>query len=528
MAKRENSDEISGICINEVLTDDELRLILSKLPNDKDKEIFGLVCKRWLHLQSTERRKVCARAGPLMLRKMAARFTRLVELDLSQSLSRSFYPGVTDSDLAIVAAGFGCLQILSLRNCKGVTDAGMVALGNGLSCLQSLDVSYCRKLTDKGLTAIAECCGCLRSLHLVGCRFITDGLLMVLSKNCHKLEELGMEGCTSITDSGLTSLVDGCHRIKVLDVNKCSNIGDIGVTSVSKACSSLRTLKLLDCYKVGDDSIFSLAQCCKNLETLVIGGCRNISNESIKSLASAYCSSLKNLRMDWCLNLSDSSLSCVLSQCKNLEALDIGCCEEVSDAAFQALGSGGQDMPLKVLKISNCPKITVLGIGMLLESCKMLEYLDVRSCPRITKMGCEQVGLRFPECCKVNFSGSLSEPDVVSSSIEIQCRKSSVSYDDEKPRKIAGDNYYDQGSGRKKSKRAIKKKIDATYSNLSVSHAALLSNHLKRLKNSGAVIMVKHSYKLPENVKAGFQLSSMTKSAATTPPSSLTVPVKRG
>ncbi|KAJ4973012.1 hypothetical protein NE237_006186 [Protea cynaroides] len=84
------------------------------------------------------------------------------------------------------------------------------------------------------------------------------------------------------------------------------------------------------------------------------------------------------------------------------------------------------------------------------------------------------------------------------------------------------------GDKKGSSKKAIKKYIDATYSNLPVSHAALLSNHLKRLKNRGVVIMVKHSYKLPKNVKAPIQLSSLTKSAVAAPPSSLSVPVKRG
>jgi len=109
----------SAVCINEVLRDDELRAILSKIESDKEKEIFGMVCKRWLYLQSTERKKLCARAGPHMLRRMASRFSRLHELDLSQSLSRSFYPGVTDSDLSVIANGFPCLRILNLYNCKG-------------------------------------------------------------------------------------------------------------------------------------------------------------------------------------------------------------------------------------------------------------------------------------------------------------------------------------------------------------------------------------------------------------------------
>ncbi|KAL6187247.1 PREDICTED: F-box/LRR-repeat protein 4 [Fragaria vesca subsp. vesca] len=402
--------------INETLRDDELRAVLGKLDSQRDKEVFGLVCKRWLHLQSTERRRLSARAGPHMLRKLAARFSRLHELDLSQSLSRSFYPGVTDSDLSVIANGFKSLRLLSLQNCKGVTDAGIIAIGSGLSSLQSLDVSYCRKLTDKGLSAVAQGCSGLRALHLAGCRFITDVLLHALSLNCHSLRHLGLQGCTNISDSGLADLVNGCHQIEFLDMNKCSNIGDIGVSSVSKACSSsLKTLKLLDCYKVGDESIISLAKFCQNLETLIIGGCRDISDASVKLLASSCKSSLKNLRMDWCLNITDSCLSCILVECRNLEALDIGCCEEVSDAAFQGLNGGEVELTLtlKVLKVSNCPKISVAGIAMVLEKCEMLEYLDVRSCPQITKAGCDEAGLQFPQSCKVNFTGSLREPDVL-------------------------------------------------------------------------------------------------------------------
>ncbi|XP_050373291.1 F-box/LRR-repeat protein 4 [Argentina anserina] len=401
----------SSVGINEALGDDELRWVLGKLEGQRDKEVFGLVCKRWLHLQSTERRRLSARAGPHMLRKMAARFSRLHELDLSQSLSRSFYPGLTDSDLSVIAHGFNSLRLLSLHNCKGVTDAGIAAIGSALSSLQSLDVSYCRKLTDKGLSAVALGCSDLRALHLQGCRFITDVTLRALSNNCHSLQHLGLQGCTNLSDSGLTDLVFGCQQIEFLDINKCSNIGDIGVSTLSKACSSsLRTLKLLDCYKVGDESITSLAKFCQQLETLIIGGCRDISDASIKLLASCCKTSLKNLRMDWCLNITDSSLSCLLVECRNLEALDIGCCEEVSDAAFQGLNGA---LTLKVLKVSNCPKISVAGIARVLEKCNMLEYLDVRSCPQITKGGCDEAGLQFPQSCKVNFTGSLGEPDVL-------------------------------------------------------------------------------------------------------------------
>ncbi|KAH6837865.1 RNI-like superfamily protein [Perilla frutescens var. hirtella] len=406
--------EGGGACINDRLGDDELRAILAKLEDDKDKEVFGLACKRWLHLQSTERRKLCVRAGPHMLKRLAARFTRLRELDLSQSVSRSFYPGVTDSDLSVIAAAFSALRLLNLQNCKGITDKGMTSLASGLPSLHFLDVSYCRKLTDKGMSSIANGCHDLRALYVVGCRFVTDVLLSALSMNCNNLEELGLQGCTNITDSGLTVLVEGCKRLKQLDLNKCSNIGDIGISCISKEChSSLLTLKLLDCYKIGDDSILSLAKHCKRLETLIIGGCRQLSDESIKQLAFACCGSLKNLRMDWCLNVSDASLDCIFFLCRKLEVLDVGCCEEVTDAAFQRLGNEDSKLSLKILRVSNCPKITVDGMRKLLRSCEALEYIDVRSCPHVTEVRCHEAGLQFPVGCKVNFSGSLADPDVL-------------------------------------------------------------------------------------------------------------------
>ncbi|CAL9038236.1 unnamed protein product [Musa banksii] len=405
-------EEGARVCINDALTDDELRAVLRQLEKEEERDLFGLVCKRWLRLQSTERRRLRARAGPAMLRRMADRFPGLVELDLSQSASRSFYPGVTDSDLSVIATGFRNLRVLDLQNCKGVTDVGMTTLGNGLPSLQSLDVSQCKKVTDKGLVAVASGCSYLKRLHVTGSKSITDELLKSLSKSCPCLEDLGLAGCNNITDIGLSTLADGCRHIKSLDVSKCTKISDVGVSRIAEvAPSSLKVLKMLDCFRVGDKSIFSLAHFCHNLETVVVGGCRDVSDESIKSLSLVCCHSLRSFRMDWCLNITDLSLKCMLSNCRHLVALDIGCCDKITDSAFHSLEMGGFESQLKVLKMSNCLKITISGVGSILQFCKYLEYLDLRSCPHITRLGCQQAGLQFPECCRTNFDGSLGESE---------------------------------------------------------------------------------------------------------------------
>ncbi|KAD1703220.1 hypothetical protein E3N88_42436 [Mikania micrantha] len=398
-------EEAEQICINDRLRDDELRTVLDKLETDKDKQVFGLVCKRWLHLQSTQRKKLCVRAGPQMLSKMTARFTQLIDLDLSESASRSFYPAATDLDLLVIATGFEALRILNLHNCKDITDDGATAIGSYLSSLQSLDVSFCKNLTDMGLSAVTKGCHDLKILRLPGCRLVTDSLLESLSKNCHKLEELGLQGCINITDTGLTNLVNGCKRIKHLDLSRCINVGDLGISTIAEAyATSLKTLKLLDCYKLVHNSIFTVAKFCKNLETLVIAGCRHLSSNSIRSLAGST-QNLKVLKMNSCLNVSDTSLGAILSQCTCLEVLDFGCSEEVTDAAFQGLWNKnkGIGLGLKLLRIYNCPKITVLGISMVLKACRSLESLEVRSCLHVTKAGCDEAGLRFPESCKVRI-----------------------------------------------------------------------------------------------------------------------------
>ena len=171
------------------------------------------------------------------------------------------------------------------------------------------------------------------------------------------------------------------------------------------------SLKLLDCSKVGNKSIYSLAKFCCNLETLIIGGCRDISDESIEALALACCCRLRSLRLDWCLKITGASLRSLLRNCKLLAAIDVGCCDQITDAAFQGMEANVFRSELRVLKINNCVSLTVVGVSSVIESCKALEYLDVRSCPQVTRQSCEQAGLQFPGGCKVNFEGSLSESD---------------------------------------------------------------------------------------------------------------------
>eukprot|EP00252_Welwitschia_mirabilis_P001693 TRINITY_DN11609_c0_g1_i1.p1 TRINITY_DN11609_c0_g1~~TRINITY_DN11609_c0_g1_i1.p1 ORF type:complete len:415 (-),score=45.20 TRINITY_DN11609_c0_g1_i1:223-1467(-) len=408
-AAEQQHEQENGVCINDILTDDGLRAILRKIEDAHERNNFGLVCKRWLHIQSSERRRLCARAGPLMLQRLSRRFTRVHEIDFSQSASRSFFPGVSDNDLHTVASAFHSLRSLVLRDCKGVTDAGLIAIGIGLSKLRLLDVTQCKKITDKGIQAVAERCTGLVSLRFDGCKSVTDASLETLSKNCRKLEELCCQGCVSVTDSGLSHLAQGCRCIQHLDMIKCAKISDSGLSKILEVCTLLKVLKVTDCIKVGNKAFTSSASGFRNLEILMIGGCRHVTDFGIQTLVSVCGPALRNLQLEWCQQISDNAVGLVLTHCPQLENLNIACCDKITDTAFSCLRDGQYGSCLKYLKVSNCAGISVGGIALIAEFCHSLQFLDVRYSPQITEEDVNGAAINFRDNCKVVYHGTLSE-----------------------------------------------------------------------------------------------------------------------
>lgn len=283
----------------------------------------------------------------------------------------------------------------------------------GLSSLESLDVSNCKKLTDKGFTAVASGCHNLKMLCLDGCKLVTDSLLQTLSQNCSKLEELGLASCSKITDLGLCHLSEGTRYIKALDVSKCTNVGDLGIGKIiSSSGESLVSVKLLDCFKVTDVTVFALAKSCPNLEILVIGGCCDVTDESLRALIDSCGENIKSLRLDGCEKLTDLSLKSVISNCRNLVALDIGSCDKVTDVTFKTLVKNEFDSKLRVLK-ANCVGFTLMGVHIISEFCKDMEYIDLRSCPYVSRFVYDIADIRFPSGCRVNFNGSWSVQEML-------------------------------------------------------------------------------------------------------------------
>lgn len=78
------------------------------------------------------------------------------------------------------------------------------------------------------------------------------------------------------------------------------------------------------------------------------------------------------------------------------------------------------------------------------------------------------------------------------------------------------------------SKRAIAKYIEQAYSDLPPTHSALLTHHLKRLKNNGHLVMVKKSYKLPRSDASSLAAASAAAGSSSSPTSGFPAGSPRG
>ncbi|KAH7441850.1 hypothetical protein KP509_03G058400 [Ceratopteris richardii] len=382
--KPENGDNVdeprsTAFCINDVVTDDVLRTILSKLPAQSDKDACSLVCKRWLRVQSMERQRLCARAGIHMLERIALRFTHLVNLDFTQSTSRSFFPGVGDKDLLIVASNFPLLEKINLCLCKGVTDSGLEALGSGTSTLRSVDLTDCVRITDKGIEALAQGCSQLQVLRLSGCKLVTDKALESLGKFSKQLAELNIQRCIKVTDTGTSFLFQGCKSLNTLDLSMCTKIASLGLQRFSGLALALRNVNFCGCSKIENEAIKVLSGCA-SLEQVRLNGCRMVTDEGIIELLNCCGPMLKVLDLGW-LNLSDQPIRLIFSLCPGLVILNLESCSRVTDHGFTATNIN--NLVLRELYMSKCPGITIAGVMKIVNSCTQLQSLDLRFCDQL-------------------------------------------------------------------------------------------------------------------------------------------------
>ncbi len=168
---------------------------------------------------------------------------------------------------------------------------------------------------------------------MTDCEKISDGSLKALS-GLKNLQVLNLADCIRITDTGIKYLTEGACSVKLRELNlaNCICLGNMSMINLAKKCRNLAFLVLSFCEQIEEDSL-ELMGSLDNLVSVELSGC-NLNDDCLKNFRF---SSLKHCSFAGCSQITDSGFQKFVSQCPNLEILDISGCLLLGDNSVKFL-----------------------------------------------------------------------------------------------------------------------------------------------------------------------------------------------
>ncbi|XP_038660811.1 uncharacterized protein LOC119970373 isoform X1 [Scyliorhinus canicula] len=291
------------------------------------------------------------------------------------------------------------------RNC--LTDDCLANIGHHQP--QSLRLYRCNDrtkcITDSGLKKLFSYCkDSLKELSVTSCsgpKLSGDTILLCASAVCHKLTSVDVSW-TAATSKGIIALAQASSSLYRLLANGCQLTDESINILIKKHKTSLRELEVFGCHELSAQCLIYMAQECPNLQILNAGRIPNITTTCLIRIVT----SLKNLTV---LNLSglnavhDRVVHHIVRQCPKMDRLTLSSCPQLTDVSLFEVGTY---LPtIRHLDVSGCKKVTDTGVQALAMSCHKLQYLDLSS-TATSKMGicllasyCNQ----NLECVKLSF-----------------------------------------------------------------------------------------------------------------------------
>ncbi|MBA0566206.1 hypothetical protein Golob_011047, partial [Gossypium lobatum] len=131
---------------------------------------------------------------------------------------------------------------------------------------------------------------------------------------------------------------------------------DNAVEAIANFCHDIQELDLSKSFKLSDHSLYALARGCPNITKLNISGCTSFSDGALEYLTN-FCQKLKILNLCGCVKAAtDRALQAIGRNCKMLQSLNLGWCDNVGDIGVMSLAYGCPD--LKCLDLCGCVRIT--------------------------------------------------------------------------------------------------------------------------------------------------------------------------
>jgi len=288
------------------------------------------------------------------------------------------------------------------------------------SHIEELDLGLCGYTSDAAMCAALAKCS--RALHIsLADSNAGDHTLAVLGRDCEALQSVDAMGCIAITNEGIKELATGSPQLTSINLSDCHLVSDSGLAYLGECCPELLTISLRHCGQISDDGLGWLAEDCPKLEVLNLMGCADISDVGCLALA-RHCPALQSVNLSGC-NISDAAVVQLADQCRDLMAVDVSRCSQITDVSLRALGKNST--LLESLFLQSCSQVTDQGLIALGAGCKGLALLSVEGCGAVTTCGVtailencsEMEALYVQRCNAVNrgFESGFPQVEIVRS-----------------------------------------------------------------------------------------------------------------
>ena len=309
-----------------------------------------------------------------------------------------------------------------------ISDITMTNVAHECHMLREIVIMQCPSVTTSGLTALASHCPLLEHLTIKGCAGVGNRALQEVARKCPRLEYLDASGCPQITDLALKELFVACSQLSTVILQHCNQITDEAFAHyIGK---NVQVLDLLECQQVTNKTLLSAAHHCGlRLRILKLSG-SGISDTGVSAVA-RECRELRVFELTHAENVTDASAIQLWASCKHLFSVNFAHCRHVSNASFGPLlvpvdpvvlaqnawtnadwsprpaliFDPENPTPPPVIQFSIAADLTKLNLAMCLNvgddalrhiafSCSSLRHLTVSYCEEITDVGLIAIALR--------------------------------------------------------------------------------------------------------------------------------------
>lgn len=222
-----------------------------------------------------------------------------------------------------------------------------------------------------------------------------------------------------------------CSAVERIGLSGCLCLTDSGLGAVARRCPQLRMLEVRGCSQVTDVGVSEVVTRCLNLSRLDVTGCYQVTsirprhganlevNESLGSLTPSGGGQLYLQYVDLtdCQALEDSGLKALARACPQLTHLFLRRCVRLTDAALKCVAS--YCVVLRELSISDCVQVTDFGLYELAKLGPHLRYLSVAKCERVSDAGLKQV---CRHCYRLRYLNARGCEAVSDATLEVLAR----------------------------------------------------------------------------------------------------------